>query len=303
MDTAGELSLAASNGDFERVRELILADTDPNTTCSNFQTPLHWASIIGHLDICKFLCEYGANKDAQNYNGMTPLMLAVSSNHEQLVQYFVTEKVNMHLTNKRGDTVLHVAAKRGHVNMMLLLIQNGADMKRRNHSGQLPEDIVPTTIEREISDWRHALNHAEHIDNIQLTSSAKQNYCKSSKSDSVGSTRSSGIFEGFNDTLSENSHHLQSMELGFSRDLDSAFSRATTPHAMTETGNQHQISCVNDLSVMTQIYLKYNNYIHNDRVKRLLNQWNRHENLKVRLRRMINDEIEEEVKKCQLEHL
>ena len=45
----------------------------------------------------------------------------------------------MHLTNKRGDTVLHVAAKRGHVNMMLLLIQNGADMRRRNHSGQLPE--------------------------------------------------------------------------------------------------------------------------------------------------------------------
>ena len=71
------------------------------------------------------------------------------------------------------------------------------------------------------------------------------------------------------------------MELGFSRDLDSAFSRATTPHAITETGNQHQISCVNDLSVMTQIYLKYNNYIQNDRVKRLLNQWNRHENLKV----------------------
>ena len=45
----------------------------------------------------------------------------------------------MHLTNKRGDTVLHVAAKRGHVNMMLLLIQNGADMKRKNYSGQLPE--------------------------------------------------------------------------------------------------------------------------------------------------------------------
>ena len=68
----------------------------------------------------------------------------------------------------------------------------------------LLQDIVPTTIEREISDWRHALNHAEHIDNIQLTSTAKQNYRKSFKSDSVGSTRSSGVFEGFNDTLSEN---------------------------------------------------------------------------------------------------
>ena len=40
--------------------------------------------MIGHLEICKFLCEYGANKDAQNYNGMTPIMLAVSSNHELL---------------------------------------------------------------------------------------------------------------------------------------------------------------------------------------------------------------------------
>ena len=100
------------------------------------------------------------------------------------------------------------------------------------------------------------------------------------------------------------------MELGFSRDLDSSFSR---PQKIT---TQHDISCLNDLSVMTQIYLKYNNYLHNNRLKRLLNQWNRHENLKVssfnhpklwilkvRLRRMINDEIEEEVKKCQLEHL
>ena len=35
------------------------------------------------------------------------------------------------------------------------------------------KDIVPTTIEREISDWRHALNHAEHIDNIPLSSSVR----------------------------------------------------------------------------------------------------------------------------------
>ena len=85
-------------------------------------------------------------------------------------------------------------------------------------------------------------------------------------------------------TMYYQSHQLQSMEFGFSRDLDSSFSRATTPFPQTENGNQHHISCVNDLSVMTQIYLKYNNYLHNERLKRLLNQWNRHENLKVSLK-------------------
>lgn len=49
------------------------------------------------------------------------------------------EKVNLSCTNKRGDTVLHVAAKRGHIDLMLLLVQNGADDRKKNYLGQLPE--------------------------------------------------------------------------------------------------------------------------------------------------------------------
>ena len=49
------------------------------------------------------------------------------------------EKVNLSCTNKRGDTVLHVAAKRGHIDLMLLLVQHGADDRKKNHLGQLPE--------------------------------------------------------------------------------------------------------------------------------------------------------------------
>ena len=30
------------------------------------------------------------------------------------------------------------------------------------------KDIVPTHIEREISEWRHAVNHAEFIDEIPI---------------------------------------------------------------------------------------------------------------------------------------
>ena len=49
------------------------------------------------------------------------------------------EKVNLSCTNKRGDAVLHVAAKRGHIDLMLLLVQNGADDRKKNYLGQLPE--------------------------------------------------------------------------------------------------------------------------------------------------------------------
>ena len=79
-----DLRRAASAGDFETVRELVLAGTDPNCSCQNKQTPLHWASMIGHLDICRFLIEFNADKNAQNHNGMTPIMLAVSSHHIDL---------------------------------------------------------------------------------------------------------------------------------------------------------------------------------------------------------------------------
>ena len=80
-----DLGRAASAGDFETVRELVLAGTDPNCSCQNKQTPLHWASMIGHLDICRFLTEFSnADKNAQNHNGMTPIMLAVSSHHIEL---------------------------------------------------------------------------------------------------------------------------------------------------------------------------------------------------------------------------
>lgn len=80
------------------------------------------------------------------------------------------------------------------------------------------------------------------------------------------------------------SQNLQSLELGFSQDFDSSASMLNTSRSLADTATHHNISCVNDLSLMSQIYLKYNDYLHNDRLKRLLNQWNRQEKLKVSLR-------------------
>lgn len=47
MDTASDLSLAASNGDFERVRELVLADTGISRVLTNFRfSAMHVHDVV-----------------------------------------------------------------------------------------------------------------------------------------------------------------------------------------------------------------------------------------------------------------
>ena len=64
------------------------------------------------------------------------------------------------------------------------------------------QDIVPTTIEREISEWRHTLNHAEYIDEIPLSKSLNRiegTYPRKKHSVETNSTMSSEpIVDEFN---------------------------------------------------------------------------------------------------------
>jgi len=56
-----------------------------------------------------------------------------------------------------------------------------------------------------------------------------------------------------------------------------------------------------DLTQISQIYLKHQNKP-SPRLERLLNQWRKHEDLKIRLRNLINEEIEGELLKIHVEH-
>ena len=64
------------------------------------------------------------------------------------------------------------------------------------------QDIVPTTIEREISEWRHTLNHAEYIDEIPLSkpfNRIEDNFPRKKHSVETNSTMSSEpIVDEFN---------------------------------------------------------------------------------------------------------
>ena len=65
------------------------------------------------------------------------------------------------------------------------------------------KDIVPTTIEREISDWRHAVNHAVYIDDIPLRKTAEISDLSKAKRtirDSVESSSTDPFVEELNET-------------------------------------------------------------------------------------------------------
>ena len=62
-------------------------------------TPLHYAAYQGHLELCKLLCDRGANVNATNGDGCTPLFLASQQNRIDVVRYLFSR-----LWCQRSDT-------------------------------------------------------------------------------------------------------------------------------------------------------------------------------------------------------
>ena len=60
-------------------------NVDVNASDIEGMTPLHLASNMGHLEICKFLCKYVQNKNTKDNDGRTPLDLAISEENWDVV--------------------------------------------------------------------------------------------------------------------------------------------------------------------------------------------------------------------------
>ena len=105
----------------EIVRALCQNRAELNSTDDFGFTPLHLASMNGHLQIVKILFNYNTNASA------------------------VTEKDDVYISDRDdrrygmrarhgGDTALHLAAAYGHINLVVFLIKKGAEANAENVS-------------------------------------------------------------------------------------------------------------------------------------------------------------------------
>jgi hypothetical protein len=104
----GLLTLAASNGEVERVQRLLSGKTaeyiDVDAADAEGTPPLVYASCFGHEDVAKALLNAGAQVDKQDRNRWSPLMWAMTNRHKGIVKLLLDHGASPEVKSSTGRT-------------------------------------------------------------------------------------------------------------------------------------------------------------------------------------------------------
>ncbi|KAF2799441.1 hypothetical protein K505DRAFT_321149 [Melanomma pulvis-pyrius CBS 109.77] len=104
----GLFTLAASNGELERVQRLLNSKAkeyiDINDVDTEGTPPLVYASCFGHDDVAQTLIEAGAKVDVQDKNRWTPLMWAMTNRHKGIVKLLLDNGASTEVKSAGGRT-------------------------------------------------------------------------------------------------------------------------------------------------------------------------------------------------------
>jgi len=138
-DEITPLSAVAFCGFSGLARHLIMTHAqDVNVKCAHGLSPLHGASIYGHVESSRVLLEHGANVNAHDHNGLTPLHYASLWGHLRVAQLLLEHKAISNARNEHNNTPLHLASLCGYLEIVRLLLDHGADV-----AAQGLEDLTP----------------------------------------------------------------------------------------------------------------------------------------------------------------
>src|SRR6266478_2431647 len=123
------------------VEHLITAhSSDVNSRGGSHMTPLHAASVKGHLDVTSLLLKRGADPNSSDVANRVPLHRVSQGGHpvmeessleiaRLLVNYGATVDVT---DDDKGETPLHAAAQSGYREIVELLVECGASLDAQN---------------------------------------------------------------------------------------------------------------------------------------------------------------------------
>ncbi|KAL6220949.1 hypothetical protein ACLB2K_008702 [Fragaria x ananassa] len=130
-----KLSDAAMEGSVKKLNDLIQQDPlvlDRALVSCFSETPLHIASMLGHLDLVKELLsrkpEFATELDSR---GSTPLHLAAAKGHVEVVRELLwADNAACLVRNQDGRTALHVAAVKGRAEVVGELVKARSESTR-----------------------------------------------------------------------------------------------------------------------------------------------------------------------------
>ena len=107
-----------------------------------FVTPIVLAAALDYNDIVEILLQNGAKLNMKITGGMTALHHAAAEGNDQVIATLLRYGANVNETDNIANTPLLLAAKGKHLAAMHVLMQNGADIERKNKLGQNLWDFV-----------------------------------------------------------------------------------------------------------------------------------------------------------------
>ncbi|GAA5865312.1 hypothetical protein JCM3774_004935 [Rhodotorula dairenensis] len=141
---------AASEGNAERVRQLVEAGTSPNALDENSYSPLHAAASWGHADILRYLVDRGGDINLTDSDNETPLFVVENIGMAKLV---VELGGDPKWTNEEGITAAaSLQEEYPHISLYLRTLTGeagpapavGAAESDRDATGPQPDLDAPT---------------------------------------------------------------------------------------------------------------------------------------------------------------
>ncbi|KAH8995437.1 ankyrin repeat-containing domain protein [Lactarius akahatsu] len=134
--------------DGARVAQILLErGADVNAQDINRETPLHFASVSGRLEIARVLLDHGAIATTETYDSETPLHAISRGKYDaqdstRLARLLMEHGVDANAPDKDQDTPLHYACRFGSPDIAQELLDHGAIATAENSQRETPLHVV-----------------------------------------------------------------------------------------------------------------------------------------------------------------
>ena len=148
MTMGAEIHKAAKKGSLEKVKAFLTNGEKVDVKDKREMTPLYYAAVGGHKDVCEYLISQGADVNAGSESGFFPLGGIISTRTERGVEIFklLIDNGADYNINFGGYPLLHQAVYSCHNesvrNIAEFLIFKGVDINARGYQDKTPLHMV-----------------------------------------------------------------------------------------------------------------------------------------------------------------